>query len=330
MCHHIYFTTFDKEMLFKYLIEGKKQKEIAELLGKNPSSISREIKKGLNDNGDYSPSLSNERTKKNLSNRGRKRILSKHKRLKNKIKNKIIKDKWSPEEIANRLKKNKAKIQISFSTIYREIHKRTFDNPKNKNKGFIWHLRRQGKAYKDSSKTEKRGVILITNPIETRPIEANNRMEIGHFELDTVCGKKNGACVLTAVDRKSRFLKATLCEMQRSRYIYNGIIRLFKDDNPEMLKSFTPDRGKEFSFHPQVTKELGIEFYFPNAHHPWERGTNERINADLREFFPRRKAIDTTEERLQEIVMSINLRPRKCLGYLTPFEVYYGVKLQLI
>ena len=332
MCHHKYYTTFEKEMLFKSLLAGYTQKEIAQMLGKHPSSVSREIKRGTDENGEYSPFLSEERNKKALSKRGRKNILANNPELKALIKTKIQDEQWSPEELADRLKLENHKITISFNTIYREIHKRTFDDPgtRKENKGFSKQLRRNGRPYKSSSKTEKRGRIIITNDIKARPIEANNRTEIGHFELDSIAGKRNGVSILIAVDRTSRFIKAKLCPQQKSRYVLEALIEMFKDEPSSRLKSFTPDRGKEFSFHPQVTERLGVEFYFPEARHPWERGTNERLNADLREYFPKRKEINTTDEELQEIVNKINLRPRKCLGNLTPFEVYYGVKLQLI
>lgn len=332
MCHHKYYTIFDKECLLKYLLLGYKQNVIAELLGKHPSSVSREIKRGTDKNGEYSLVLSEKRSKKEMSKRGRKRKLAENPELKNLIKDKIKNLQWSPEELADRMKLENYKDTVSVSTIYREIYKRTFDDPgtRKDNKGFNKNLRRKGTPYRNRSKEEKRGKILITNPIETRPKEANERIEIGHFELDSVCGKKSSASILTAVDRKSRFLKAALCPMQKSEYVLKAILKLFKNDTPDKLKSFTPDRGKEFSFHPRITEKLGIPFYFPNAHHPWERGTNERLNSDLREYFPKRKEIKSTDKKLQEIVKKINLRPRKCLGNLTPFEVYYEIKLQLI
>ena len=95
--------------------------------------------------------------------------------------------------------------------------------------------------------------------------------------------------------------------------------------------SVTPDRGKEFSKHALLKKELKrVTFYFPAPHHPWERGTNENTNGLLREFFPKGKDItDTPEDYIQRKYHELNLRPRKCLGYKTPYEVYFSKVLHL-
>jgi IS30 family transposase len=92
-----------------------------------------------------------------------------------------------------------------------------------------------------------------------------------------------------------------------------------------------PDRGKEFAQHAQLSKELDhVPFYFPAPHHPWERGTNENINGLLREFFPKGTDItDTPEDYIQRKFHELNLRPRKCLGYKTPYEVYFSKVLHL-
>ena len=97
------------------------------------------------------------------------------------------------------------------------------------------------------------------------------------------------------------------------------------------LLSITPDRGKEFSNHEELTRDLGVEFYFPLPHHPWDRGTNENTNGLLREYFPKGQDItDVGDEEISFIVDQLNKRPRKCLGFRTPYEVYYSKTLHLI
>ncbi|MDD5810849.1 MAG: IS30 family transposase [Treponema sp.] len=100
----------------------------------------------------------------------------------------------------------------------------------------------------------------------------------------------------------------------------------------ERVETITPDRGKEFAEHGAVTKHLGgKQFYFPLPHHPWQRGTNENTNGLLREYFPKRKDITNySDEYIAAVTDKINKRPRKCLGYKTPFEVYYSKTLHLI
>ena len=105
----------------------------------------------------------------------------------------------------------------------------------------------------------------------------------------------------------------------------------FKILLPEQpLHSVTPDRGREFRRHGNVTAALGVEFYFPPAHQPWQRGTNENTNGLLREYFPKGYDFNTiTDEQLQAVVDQLNRRPRKCLGYKTPWEVYFSTMLHL-
>lgn len=96
-------------------------------------------------------------------------------------------------------------------------------------------------------------------------------------------------------------------------------------------ETITPDRGKEFAKHTVVTEALEkVQFYFPKPHHPWQRGTNENTNGLLREYFPKgRDLTDVSEEYIQKMYDKLNKRPRKCLGYKTPYEVYYSTVLQL-
>ena len=107
------------------------------------------------------------------------------------------------------------------------------------------------------------------------------------------------------------------------------MIELLKD---QPLETITPDREKEFSKHQEISQELNlVEFYFPLPHHPWQRGTNENTNGLLREYFP--KGSDLTEVEhliIQEWENKLNNRPRKCLNWKTPYEVFYGINVHLI
>lgn len=106
---------------------------------------------------------------------------------------------------------------------------------------------------------------------------------------------------------------------------------MLRELNGQSLRSLTPDRGKEFADHAAVTGALGgVQFYFPLPHQPWQRGSNENTNGVLREYFP--KGTDLTpvsETYIQQVFAELNLQPRKCLGYKTPYEVYYSKKLHL-
>ena len=141
-------------------------------------------------------------------------------------------------------------------------------------------------------------------------------------------GKQGKACLVTLVDRKSRYLLGGKA-MSKTAAAVNKVMCEALSGQPHL--SVTPDRGKEFSKHAQLKKELKrVTFYFPAPHHPWERGSNENTNGLLQEFFPKGKDItDTPEDYIQRKYHELNLRPRKCLGYKTPYEVYFSKVLHL-
>jgi len=145
---------------------------------------------------------------------------------------------------------------------------------------------------------------------------------------DTVAGKTGKACLVTLVDRKTRFLVGGKSSAKRVADV-NEVMLIALEGHP--VKSITPDSGKEFAKHAEVTEALeGVKFYFPPPHHPWERGSNENTNGLLREYFPKGQDItDIPDAYIQEMFDKLNRRPRKCLGYRTPYEVYYSKTLHL-
>ena len=155
-----------------------------------------------------------------------------------------------------------------------------------------------------------------------------NRTAIGHFEGDTVVGKKGKSCLVSLVDRKSKYLKGGKANKKDAESVNKIILSEMKN---EKILSITFDRGKEFARHKELSKSLNnIKIYFPDPYSPWQRGTNENTNGLIRQYFPKGKDIDNiTEEYEQEVYLKINLRPRKCLNYKTPYEVYYKTLLHL-
>ena len=130
------------------------------------------------------------------------------------------------------------------------------------------------------------------------------------------------------MDRKSRYLLGGKADKKKADPVNKVMIRVLKD---QPLKSITPDRGKEFSKHSEVTAALDdVQFYFPRPHHPWQRGTDENTNGLLREYFPKGKDLtDITDDCIQSRIDELNKRPRKCPGYKTPHEVYDSTSLHL-
>lgn len=319
--HHL--TSCDREMIMLWLSHGWSITSIAKYLNRSKSTISREIKR--NSCQDFYRASTAQ--KKYAARRSACHMQPKlsNEALKETIREKIELYQWSPEQIAGRLSYENSEYSISYSTIYRALHDRKFNRKGEYGRGLILKLRRKGKNVR--RKFEKRGKIIISNPIEDRPEEANKRLRIGDWEGDTVAGVINKSCLVTLTDRRSRFLLSRKSKTKLSGDVNEVMSSLLKG---QPVFTVTLDRGKEFARHNEITKETGIEFYFPAPHQPWARGTNENTNGLLREYFPKGTDISQMTDRLVErVVYNLNTRPRKCLGYATPYEVFYSTTLHL-
>ena len=143
--------------------------------------------------------------------------------------------------------------------------------------------------------------------------------------VDTIVGLNRKSGLLSLVDRKSRYLLCRKLTRLGNKEVEAALLEVLQG---QPLRSLTSDRGREFQLHDNVTKALGVEFYFPPPHQPWQHGTNENTNGLLREYFS--KGYDFNElsnTDLQAVVDQLNRRPRKCLGYKTPQEVYFSTWL---
>lgn len=242
---------------------------------------------------------------------------------------------WFPEQISARLAYENSPFRISYNTIYRAIYAGLFDTDAQRqshgNRGSIRKLRYRGKTRRRKGAEETRGKIVISNRIHERPGEAEQRKVIGHWEADTVIGKRNSACLVTITDRCSRYLLAKKIPQKRSDLLASKMIDMFSNIPKKHLKTVTPDRGKEFAKHQEVTSVLNdVQFYFPDPHAPWQRGTNENTNGLIREYLPKSFDMATcSDDDIALFVDKLNKRPRKCLNWKSPFEVFFNKVLHL-
>ena len=325
---YLHLSIEQREIIWVMRCAGYSFRVIAETIHVNKSTVSREIKR----NGGiekYLPCKAHINYFQKRQNCRPKKILE-DKELFNYVKERFLNEQWSPEQIAERKNKEKGNHVISYITIYRAIYDGLFDEEaKTHSKvGAAYKLRRKGKSLKGKYGKKKRGGIKISNKLEDRPKEADSRERIGDWEADTVIGKKGKACLVTLDDRKSRFLVANKAEDKSAPAVTKKMIEGLKG---KKCLTITPDRGTEFANHSEVTKELGgVPFYFPQPHQPWQRGTNENTNGLLREYFPKGKDIsEFSDEYIQAVIEKINKRPRKCLDWKTPYEVFYDLVLHL-
>lgn len=304
---------------------------IASSIGRDKSTVSRELSR--NAVGDTYSAVAAQAAYEERRKKCRPPKKLSDPVLLEKVREKFLDHQWSPEQISERLKLEKAEFSISYSTIYRGIYAGMFDTDAERrsegNRGAIRKLRHRGKTRHTKGHIETRGKIAISNDLSERPIDANNRSRIGDWEGDTVAGKKAGPCLVTLADRKSRFLLSRKATKKTAAYVRDVMIQCLQG---QPLYSITPDRGKEFAKHAEVSVALNnVQFFFPQPHQPWQRGTNENTNGLLREYFPKGTDLSKySDEYIQSKVDELNKRPRKCLGYLTPYEVYYSTVLHLI
>lgn len=330
MCHYKHLSIKERESLLIFVKSNKSITEIARLMGRSKSTISRELKRNSTENG-YSCLHADEKYHQRRKSCKRHRLFE-NEQLKAKVLQLFLERQWSPEQISNRLKLEKSPFQVSYSTIYRAIYDHSLEPMPlgHGQRGLARQLRQKGRTRHVKGHEEKRGKFPLSHSINERPKEANERKVIGHIESDTVLGKANSECLLTNVDMATRFLIAKKVPKKRSAFVSECMIELFQDLPKGLIKSITPDRGNEFKQHAAVTEALGIEFYFPPAHAPWCRGTNENTNGLLREYFP--KGFDfsrVSDDEVQHIILNLNTRPRKCLNWRTPFELFFHNVLHL-
>ena len=314
MKSYTHFTLSERNCLQQLLSEGKSYREIAKILDRSPSTISREVKRNFS------------KTKKRY-NAWRATTLYIIRRRKC-IKNHVIQPDtemylyitncfemyWSPEIIANKCKEKG--FNICTSTIYRALKEKRIIGFSRKT-----HLRRRGK--RRVSDRKKCTTIHPTHTIHDRPKIVELKKRFGDFEGDTVYGGVGKGCIVTFVDRKSKLLVATLAPNREKETIRAAFLKAFslmEFDIPK--RTITLDNGSEFADFLNIEQDLGTTIYFADPHSPWQRGLNENTNDLLRFFFPKgTNFLKVSEEELQNVVHLINSRPRKCLGYLSPLEL---------
>lgn len=291
--------------------KGATQAEIAKELGRCRSTIFRELKLG---GRNYTAESAVERSKQNIKERSES-----NRKIRGRLKAKVdlyIKKDFSPEQIEEVLKEHK--LSLSLRTIYRYIERDKLVG--GKLKSHLRILRRQRKDRKKSSYGVIGSLVKDKIPISKRPKVVEKRQRIGDYERDTVLGVRGGRVLLTIVDRKTRYVHIACLERNGAELVHKATVAALRKRS---VKTITNDNGTEFAFHQRTAKALKTSIYFSRAYRAWERGTNENLNGLLRQYFPKQKPIpNLTKRELRQIERHINRRPRKCLGFKTPHDLY--------
>ena len=328
-------TIEERETIQIMLWNKKSIRNIAKQLNRSPSSISREIKKNNpKERKSYIPRLAHKRAINHRSNRGRK------KRLKNnKIRDYVVKHLklgWSPEQIANTAI-DEIGESISHEAIYQYIYAQVYRNGYGYLKPDCEDLcpflarhrkRRMKKGLRKSYRIDK-GLLPS---IENRPKEVELRINIGHWEDDLIVSKQSKVKLKTINERMSGLVLITKIKNGTIKESNNAVINRLNAIPIKYRKTLTSDRGSENLGYHEIENKLGINRFFAHAYHSWERGSNENLNGLIRRFLPKKIDFRTiSDEDIKKIEYLLNSRPRKRLGWKTPYEVFYnmtGVALQ--
>lgn len=230
---------------------------------------------------------------------------------------------WPPEAIAARLRLDypgDERMRINHETIYRWVY---LDASQDGNLHI--HLRRRHKKRRRQKRYGSgRRFIPGRVSIDQRPAIVNTRERFGDWEGDTVEGAKGTGCLATHVERKSRYLVAAKLSDKKAATMNTQSIKAFWKLPRVMRQTLTVDNGKEFSQFKELESKTGLTVYFADPYAAWQRGTNENTNGLLRHYFPKGINFQTiSEEELDIVIKKVNHRPRKCLNYQTPHEVFY-------
>lgn len=324
MRSYTHFTLFERKYLQKLLSEGKSFREIAAILERSPSSVSREVNRNCSK---YKPKhkpdnafwYNHWRAQNLYIRRCRKTALKPESAARDFIIEHLHKH-WSPEMICGRWNRFFAcitKQKLCVSTIYRYVQQKRLPGITAKT-----HFRRRGKRY--CNRQANYNSIQPERIIPQWDDVIKQRLRIGGWEGDTVYGAVGKGLLVTLVDRQPRFLCAAIIRSRQADETRKAIVKCV---HGLPVHSISLDNGSEFSEFQQLEAELHTQVYFAEPHKPWQRGTNENTNDILRFYFPKGYNFhELSDEDLQNVVDEINNKTRKCLGWLSPAEVF-GVAL---
>jgi len=306
MAKHL--TLEERQFLYRMKKEDASKSEIARLMGRDRSTIYRELKRNTGGRG-YRPKQAQRLAEERRTACRRSRKLDApevHRYVRERLARL-----WSPDQIAGYARREFPRRPghwLSRQTIYSWIERQAPE----------WRcwLRRGGRP------PEKRGKLANCVSIQGRGKVINHRRRYGDWEGDTIVGKGRRSALVTLVERKSGYARIARIDDMTTATTMRAAKRRLKDLPASLRRSVTFDNGKEFAGHATLTEHLGLDVYFAKPYASWQRGTNENTNGLLRQFFP--KGTDFTQishravARVEEL---INERPRRRLGYRTPNEV---------
>lgn len=314
--HHL--SSEERALLYSFQRLGWSQRKIGQALARSHSTINRELRRNRRKDG-YDPVVAHNVT------RQRRKAPRHHKRLGySPLVDAVLKwlcQDWSPQIISQCLKEQypaDSRMRISHESIYAWVYRDAAAGGQLYQ--HLWHRRPRRKRQRPINRFR---ALIDRVSIDERPEEAETRQHVGHWEGDSVEGGKGKGGMVTHVDRASRLLTATLLPDKRAESFTHSTLKALGWVPRALCKTLTLDNGTENADFKTIEREKGMKVYFADPYSPWQRGSNEQVNGMLRRYFPKGTDFRTvTQEEVDEVVLKINQRPRKCLGYRAPYDVF--------
>jgi IS30 family transposase len=306
-------TQEERYQIYALLKAGHTQSEIAMILDRHKSTVSREIRRNTGLRG-YRPKQAQRLTEERRQAKVQPRIC--HTVWHNVTR--LLRQDWSPEQISLWFKAE-IDVSISHEWIYQYVLQ-----DKTEGGDLYQHLRCQKQRRKRYGSYNRRGQLIDRVSIDERPTVVDLRSRIGDWELDTIIGKGHKQAIVSLTERKSRYTLIQKVERKTAQCVSKAIIKLLSPISDQVL-TLTSDNGKEFADHKNIANKLNAKFYFAHPYASWERGLNENTNGLIRQYFPKNRDFTTiTQKEINQAMIKLNNRPRKCLGIKTPNQVFLG------
>jgi IS30 family transposase len=316
-------TLSERTVIERARAAGTSMREIARLLGRAPSTISRELRRHGQRTGDergyHAPTA--ERRAWQAARRPKPAALATNRALRRVVARKLAAE-WSPAQIAGWLRRmypEDLTMQVSAETIYRSLYVQARGALRRE---LVQHLRR-GQSLRhrqDRVGPGGRSKIVGAVSISERPPASADRAIPGHWEGDLLAGSQQ-SYIATLVERASRFVVLVKVDGKDSATVVQALIRRVRRLPAGLMASLTWDRGGELAQHQQFTVATDVAVYFCDPYSPWQRGTNENTNGLLRQYFPKGTDLSHyTQRQLDAVAVKLNARPRQTLGFQTPAE----------
>lgn len=309
----------ERDIIAAMKAEGKSLREISKEIGRDPATISRELKRNSPPcyKGYYLSHKAHERAKI------RRHETHRRQRLKDdairKYVAEMLKAGLSPELAAGRLRRLMPELTISHEAIYQWIYSDARELIPCLLRS---HRRRKRRGY---SRRHKKAHIPCRIAIDERPESIDRRKEMGHWEVDTAVSRQSLAALHVMAERKSRFTMLSKLDRKEARLVRAVMNRRLCKLPKTKRRSFTYDNGSENVEHILVNKTLGSKSYFCRPYHSWEKGTVENTIGLVRRFLPKKTDFASVSKNDIKLIENwLNNRPRKCLDYATPAEVFYA------